>query len=521
MPARIMVRRLTLHGLAALDHPSPADLERRLADAAREFLPDALGDAVSGWSGDAVLRIRQLRVDVTLDAAFQPRDFAALLARAIDQALRRAEMLGTLTGGDGLVRYPSRAVWLAALLEALAEGRAFDRWWLRDTEGLRFLPAASAIRTAALAEPKVGLEALATLPPMRRAAVLRVLTPIASERLLSGLAGVAAAEGSFDACLATIADSAAALPASPAALALFLEAAGRRPALVGPDLAITARLWAEAERILTETPDVSASDVASGTDVESVAGRVAARLARTWGPGAAPPDDKRGEAIEAVAAHLRRAAASGPRPEHRFTRFGGLLLLLPNLGWAEIDHCVSLWPDAPPDTARMVAHAVLGLCAGRVRFAAWLEDTAWRELFGLDVQAPVSAMMARLAAIQADRWDTLLPLGERPSRHRDARFLLPRRDQVGTRPAARALAGLARATTARFARRLAGFANTSAPFLWTNVLAMNAVLEQRAGGWHARLSRPPLDVLLSLSRIAEGSVATPSGTRVELARVTQ
>jgi hypothetical protein len=47
------------------------------------------------------------------------------------------------------------------------------------------------------------------------------------------------------------------------------------------------------------------------------------------------------------------------------------------------------------------------------------------------------------------------------------------------------------------------------------------VLEHRPGGWHARLGRPPLDVLLSLSRIAEGSVTTPSGARVDLARVTQ
>jgi hypothetical protein len=104
-------------------------------------------------------------------------------------------------------------------------------------------------------------------------------------------------------------------------------------------------------------------------------------------------------------------------------------------------------------------------------------------------------------------------------RQRDARFLLPPRDLVGSRAAAHVLAGLARAALARFARRLVGFGAASAPFLWVNLLSATAVLERRPGGWSARLSRPPLDVLLALSHIAEGSVQAPSGVRIELARV--
>jgi hypothetical protein len=133
---------------------------------------------------------------------------------------------------------------------------------------------------------------------------------------------------------------------------------------------------------------------------------------------------------------------------------------------------------------------------------------------------PASALSARLAAIPAGHWRSLLPLGLSPTRQRGARFLLPRRDQAPSRAAARALAGLAGAATARFARRLAGFADASAPFLWTNILSTNGALERQPQGWSARLSRPPLDVLLSLSHIAEGAVVTPAGIRVELARVT-
>src|SRR5215475_542536 len=124
MPARIAIRRLQIRGLAPRDHPAPDDLKHRLMDAAGTFLPEALEQAVSAWSGDAVLRIRRLHVDVTLDATFQPQAFAALLARAITREVRRAEAGAAVGGGsDGVVCYPSRAMYVAGLLEALTEGR--------------------------------------------------------------------------------------------------------------------------------------------------------------------------------------------------------------------------------------------------------------------------------------------------------------------------------------------------------------------------------------------------------------
>jgi hypothetical protein len=134
------------------------------------------------------------------------------------------------------------------------------------------------------------------------------------------------------------------------------------------------------------------------------------------------------------------------------------------------------------------------------------------------VQAPAAAITARLGAIAASDWATLAPLGAPLDSQRDARFLLARRDLTGSRAAVHTLAMLARAVSSRFARRLIGFGHASAPFLWANLLGVSAVLERRSDGWHARLNRPPLDVLLSLSRIVEGSVALPSGARVEIAR---
>src|SRR5690348_3649511 len=135
MPARIAIRRLELQVLAPRDHPAPSELERRLRDAAQAYLPEALAEALGSWSGDAVLRIRRLEVDVTLDAGFDPRVFTAVLAKSVARELLAASERGP---SDGVLSYPSRVFYLAELLEALAEGRAFERWWLRDAEGLRF-----------------------------------------------------------------------------------------------------------------------------------------------------------------------------------------------------------------------------------------------------------------------------------------------------------------------------------------------------------------------------------------------
>jgi hypothetical protein len=74
-------------------------------------------------------------------------------------------------------------------------------------------------------------------------------------------------------------------------------------------------------------------------------------------------------------------------------------------------------------------------------------------------------------------------------------------------------------TLARFTRRLWGFRDGSAPFLWAKLLDVNAVLERRSDGWSARLARPPLDIVLSLGGIAEDTVTAPTGARIQLTRV--
>jgi hypothetical protein len=501
MPARVAVRRLELRGLAPRDHPAPGDLAQRLIGAARSFLPEALEQAVAEWSGDAVLRIRRLEVDVTLDAAFEQRAFATFLARAIVRELRNAGQRGSSDGGgDGVVCYPSRAIYLAALLEALAEGRAAERWWLSDAEGLRFLSPAQALRTALLADARCGLEALASLPPLRRTAVLSALTPLEADRILDGFARIGRTADP-DACVRAILQATEELPVGASALALFVAAFAWKPALAGEALAAAVRLWVETEQ---RRRDGSTGGAAADLDQRE------ADSSRT----SRGPDPRR---ILAEASETSQPAAS--EPLYRFTAFGGLLLLLPDLGVSAIADIVATWPGGAPDAA-VIAYAALGLCAGHERFSDYMGDGLWRELFGLDPRASTAAIASPLSGVSDDAWSALHAHLAPPDHLRDARFLLPQRSLVGSRAARRSLAGLARAASKRFARRLPGMGDASAPFLWVNVLATSAALERRPGGWSARLSRPPLDVLLSLARAAQGAVETPSGVRIDIARTT-
>ncbi len=527
MAGAVVIRRLRLAGLAPRDHPAPRDLEARLIEAARTWLAPAFLRRLQARSDGSVVRVRRLAVDVTLDAAFDQEAFADLLAGAIGAALERAATDAT-ADGDTVVVFASRAAYLVALLEALAAGSATQQWRLRDAaEGLRFLPPPAAIRTALLAEPADGEAALLSLSPGRLASLLNALGARESERVLDAFAASSSAAIGPEAAVAAIvaaADSGGS--AAPEPLALYLRARAAGPAS-GPLLAAVARLWVSLAGAVDRPYETSARAWLDWLDGEP-ADRSGARPDWT---GLNVPEAAR-LALAASLAGRRASRAPGPRRgdagqlrgSPTLTRFAGLLLLVPGLEIDAIAERVAKWPDAPPaDTAALIAYAALGLCAGRQRLAAWLNESLWRELFGLDHRASAADLAERLGAIGEPQWRTLAPLGLRLDSPRNARFLLAPRALIGASDGAsaqasvRGLAALAHALASRFGCRLNGLREPSAPFLWENLLGAGGVLEPVEGGWQARLSRPPLDILLSLSRLAEGTVRMPGGD-VEITR---
>ncbi|HEV2268656.1 MAG TPA: hypothetical protein VGR92_04285 [Steroidobacteraceae bacterium] len=457
----------------------------------------------------AVVRIRRLEVDLAVDGAFDEERFALQLARSIVARVRVAEAASAAHSAEAnYVRFPSLSAHLAALLEAVAEGRANDCWWLREAaEGLRPLSTAAALRTAVLADPVEGQAALVSLTPRRLARLVHGLTLAEADRILDGLVALVT-DASADKGEHVQMIERAAIELSSVggltALSLYVRATALQSALAGPALASVARDYLQ--------PAAAAQD--SSFAIARM-GAAPAPEANSTHPMGAEPAARAGGASNTL---VRSSSAL------TFTRFGGLLLLVPALPFMEVTAAVNTWPEAAPDTAALVAHAVLGVCASRTRLRDFLLEPLWRELFGLDARATMGGLVDRLRAITCDEWATLAPLGQRFTRSRDARFLLPRHalfaghDRMAARLACRTLASLALGTYMRLARRLNGLRDPSAPFLFENLLNAGAVLEPVAGGWAARLSRPPLDVLLSLSRLAECEVLLPGGT-VQLKRV--
>ena len=551
MGSRLAIRRLRLAVLAPHDHPAPRALESRLADAARTGLAPALETGLAPLGG-GIMRVRRLAVDITLDATGDDAGFVALLAGAIGAAVRRVTGAAgdAVADADEVVVFPDEAGCVAALVEALASGRSGGCWWQRDADGLRVLPPAMAVRTALLADPAVGEAALLRLPPVRLASVLAVLGGREADRVMAGFAAAAAVALSAEAAAAVVAEFVAAglaagVPAAVLPLALYLRAVavagGGGPALVRA-VRLAAAL-ADAAALLEAGPLLavgSVSEAARASAASAVPGsaalaeaagmREAIRAAMGLGGEAARralaerlgvpeallsivaetgalPDAARRALAERRTERVAGGFGDGPQA----SRFAGLLLLVPGLEFDGIAAQVAAWAKADADTAALIGFAALGLCAGRRNFAAWLHEPAWRALFGLDPAIAAVTLVERLGAIPQSVWDNLAAFGSPPATQREARFLLPRRPVSGgwDRPVGRGLAGLANGIAARFAARLIGLRTASAPFLWDNLLGAGGVFERGAEGWEARLNRPKLDVLVSLSRLAEASVRLP------------
>jgi hypothetical protein len=234
------------------------------------------------------------------------------------------------------------------------------------------------------------------------------------------------------------------------------------------------------------------------------------------------PVDLRNTFLAAEAQRQGAASVSCPAMR-RYTLFGGLFILLRSLDLTAIEEAIEAAADAAAASAdlspsRLVSFLTLAACAGRPRAMQILADPIWRELFGLPPARSAIDVAAELAYLPKHVWLALSSIGDAIATRADARFLLPPPALVGSREAARAIAKLARGVLSRFARRLPGFSDSSAPFLWHNLLAVSAAVDASDDGLTVLLDRCPLDVLLSISGIADASVSGPDGTTIRVRR---
>jgi hypothetical protein len=162
--ASVAVDRLDAVCLVAPDQPAESvrwqidriartRLERSLARAMQHLVA---ADDSSVW----LIRALEAEVALGVDGAIEDelaREWAEGIVRAF------AETLAHGPDGDRVIRFPSRAAFLARFAADVVAGRAWHSWWYDSLEPLRALPAGTAVREAFVGSTNDGAQAIALL----------------------------------------------------------------------------------------------------------------------------------------------------------------------------------------------------------------------------------------------------------------------------------------------------------------------------------------------------------------------
>jgi hypothetical protein len=463
------IDRLSLHVRAAAAHEHGERLARRLRDAALKGIEG--GRYAPAPPGDpAYLFVERLAVHCAVSTEWDDDAIGAAVARALAAALERS------AAHPRTLAFRDRAELLAAFYGALAEGRAWERWWLEAFDGLRALPASAALRTSVMNEGTHGVAALARLTGLCLSRVLDTLSAGDAARLAEWFAqrpasGKAAGGRSLWTASDLMTNTAGALRAlvtlerqAPGAacgetlrvlqsMHVFRSAAmrGELRELLIPQAPAHERLLAAAAKLGLDGAWIRLLD-------EADAALIADELACA---GQSPSRDA-------------SSAASAPavQGERLFTSRGGVFVLLKALDWLG-------WPAqwatqaGGDELARATAWAV-ALRALEPRGLAGFADPALALAFG--VERP-------LALLRTHRRRT------------------------------RAMAG---ALLDEFSRRIPGLAGASPGYLRRNALALGATVERDGERCTVRLGRAPLDILLVLGGAKTGRVPLPGLGALEL-----
>jgi len=368
----VAVRRLNVRCLVPAEHPQAEHVRARIADTARDALPGALarglGPLLAGREG--LWFVRRLELDFAVDASSDPDAIAREWAQQAVGALLD-------TDGSNVVRFADESEHLARFLFDAARGRAWDRWYFRTFEGLKLLPDAAALRTAIVADPITGAEALLRLSPSEVEEVITVLGRVESAHVLEALGAVGGAGDAALSCEAAVrAFEVTSARKLPEALVLFVAARRIDPAAHGRALRRACEALADWQRARSAPSPRRGADILVA-EVLRGAGFNVAQRARLY-IASAPPE----------AAGVAEAAQAT-----RYTRFGGAFLLLPHLAQLPIARLCADWPDAPGATAPAIMRAlVLGAALGGASQWSAFDDPIVRKLAGLGADWDESAM---------------------------------------------------------------------------------------------------------------------------------
>jgi hypothetical protein len=188
-----------------------------------------------------------------------------------------------------------------------------------------------------------------------------------------------------------------------------------------------------------------------------------------------------------------------------FTPFGGIFLLWPHLPSVEPERL----PPGPGRPDGLLAMLSLAALFGRSRSALTLQDSVVRSAFEIDQRATLNELVSWFAQLPGNLFAGQTKLV------REASLPAIFSEQ---RPQHRMIRALGLSALADFALRLPGFGAASLPFLRDNLFGCGANVLVTPDIVRAVVDRPPLDVLLSISGLADRSVEVCPGRRLELER---
>ena len=489
MAGSLAIDRFELVGLAAGDHPDPGRLKSSIQRIDRQRLKRTIGSALGDFGSNDTRCIALSRLDLTIaEGALEDADgLAGKLAQGIRTAITD---LAVMAPTQNMVVFASRAARMAAFIVAAGKGDAWGKWWFSDLDHLKLLPLSSAIRVALGRDPGDGLQALRELSESDRTPVLGCLSEIDAEELLKDFDPLFSNEGSERCWI-----DAFALPRAPTGWPRHRTILHDLAALSGNDLPSRAAITAlQLRAALAQAQDplvLFAALRAGSTPLLGLPSRIKPSILEAFGALSTPTRDR----IESL-------LAAGPVPS--FTPFGGVLLL-----WGHLPDLGGRLPDGPGNPRGILGLIGFSSLFGARNASKVLADGPLREILGIDPDASEEQLANWLSSVAPD----IFPKATGPLMG----STLPRSFSV-CREQSRRVRQYALAALAEIARRLPGFSTAKLTFLRANLFDIPARLIVGETSVRAILGRPPLDVLLSMSGLADRTTILPDGRLLELER---
>lgn len=499
----LRIGRLANTYLASRGHPAPERLRSELDELARHRISACCERALSELidpRDKSVWVIDELNVDFLMDvSAAPPEELAAFWAAQIAQSLFKTFCAGP--DGEHVIRFKDRAEYLARFLRDLYDGRAWGKWYYSQFETLRSLPANAAMREALFREPD---DAEQTLIHLHQNGQLKSIANSLSAFDQGLLVQLCSPEETTptSACFSAALHAWKELGPRRTAfdLELYAQMRSSHPQLSSAEvrssiirLNVIAR-WIELSQFNTLLSALRADDVTQA--IKLLPAQEQESLLFLYSLSAAEP------AWIGTLGSLDKTDSSGLTKEERpallsagVTTFrsslGGLFLLLPGL--VENKELVRLF-GRPDD--KMLRYLLLRACCG-LHAGDVADDPALLLAAGLDAAPEPAALRSAQLQPPLDQYE--FAIGELDLQPFQTHLSELHLDLALCSQLAKAAAWL----TKLLAQRLPGLGNSSAGFLWRNVLAGDAWFTVRPEQILVELSGRPLEIVMRMAGLHE------------------